>query len=137
MISDLNRTVHMGFLGADAKQNSPDAPVTFRIATADKWTDDEQNRKERTDWHNIVVFGPLRTYAAKFKKGDRVYVEGKLRNNTHTKEIGGETVTFYNCEIHATEIERVSAKTDEAAQDTSFEPEPSTTAKKAPAKSKK
>lgn len=136
MINDLNRTVHMGFLGADAKQNSPDAPVTFRIATADKWTDDEQNRKERTDWHSIVVFGPLRTYAAKFKKGDRVYIEGKLRNNTHTKEIGGETVTFYNGEIHATEIERVSTRVDDAAQDTSFETE-TTSGKKTSAKNKK
>ena len=122
MINDLNRTAHMGYLGADAKQQNANAPVTFSIATSEKWMDDSDNRQQRTDWHNIAVFGNLRSYAAKLKKGDRVYVEGKLRNNHHDKQIGGETVTIYNSEIHATDIERVAAKGDVNEKDSSSEP---------------
>jgi single-strand DNA-binding protein len=136
MINDLNRTAQMGYLGADAKQQSANAPVTFSIATTEKWTDDENNRQQRTDWHYIVVFGNLRTYAASFKKGDRVYVEGKLRNNHRDKEIGGETVTMYSSEIHATDIERVAAKADDNQQDSNSEPEQTAT-KRSTAKGKK
>ena len=122
MINDLNRTAHMGYLGADAKQQNANAPVTFSIATSEKWMDDDNNRQQRTDWHNVVVFGNLRTYAAKLKKGDRVYVEGKLRNNHHDKQIGGETVTIYNSEIHAADIECVAAKGDGSEKDAGSEP---------------
>jgi single-strand DNA-binding protein len=114
MINDLNKTLQIGRLGADPKQQSENAPVTFSIATSDKWTDDNNNRQQRTDWHTIVVFGNLRTYAKKLKKGDRVFVEGKLRNNHYEKEVGSENVTIYNTEILASAIELLAAKeTDE------------------------
>jgi single-strand DNA-binding protein len=116
MINDLNRTVLLGYLGADAKQQSANAPVTLSIATADKWADDDNNRQQRTDWHSVAVFGTLRNYAVKLKKGDRVYVEGKLRNNHYEKEVGGETVTIYNSEVLATNIERVAAKSDDTEE---------------------
>jgi single-strand DNA-binding protein len=133
MINDLTKTLQIGRLGADPKQQSENAPtvkvrsrlnsarnnlssvaVTFSIATSDKWTDDNNNRQQRTDWHTIVVFGNLRTYAKKLKKGDRVFVEGKLRNNHYEKEVGSENVTIYNTEILASAIELLAAKeTDE------------------------
>jgi single-strand DNA-binding protein len=110
MINDLNKTLQIGRLGADPKQQSDNAPVTFSIATSEKWTDDNNKWQERTDWHNIVVFGNLRTYARKLKKGDRIFVEGKLRNNHYEKEVGGEKITIYNAEILAGAIELVASK---------------------------
>ncbi|HTF63216.1 MAG TPA: single-stranded DNA-binding protein [Edaphobacter sp.] len=115
MVNDLNKTLQMGYLGADAKQQSTTAPVTFSIATSEKWTDENNQPQERTEWHNIVVFGNLRNYAIKFKKGDRVFVEGKIHNNKYPKEIGGETVTMIYPEIHAVEIDRVAAKGEESS----------------------
>ncbi|GAA3771253.1 MULTISPECIES: single-stranded DNA-binding protein [Terriglobus] len=113
MINDLNKTLQIGHLGADPKQASENAPVTFSIATSEKWTDDEKNWQTRTDWHTIVVFGNLRSYAKKLKKGDRIFVEGKLRNNNYEKEVGGEKVTMYSAEILASAIELVTAKDTE------------------------
>lgn len=114
MINDLNRVVVMGHLGADAKpQQSSNGPVTFSIATTDRWIDPQNNRKTRTEWHNIVVFGNLGTYAAKLKKGDRVYIEGQLRSSRFEKIIGGETVSFVNHEIAALQIDCVAAKNDD------------------------
>ena len=72
MINDLNRVLLMGYLGADAQApQSDNTPVTFSVATTDRWVDEKKQKQTRTEWHNIVVFGNLRKYAAKLKKGDR------------------------------------------------------------------
>ncbi len=112
MINSLNRSAFMGHLGADAKQASTNAPVTFAIAVSSHWTDNAGDRQTRTGWHNIVVFGNLRKYAAKLKKGDRVYIEAEARNNNYDRKIGTETVKFYETEFLAAAIERVTAKGD-------------------------
>ena len=91
MISNLNRFTFMGHLGADAKQANGTAPVTFSIAVSSHWNDNAGDRQTRTDSQNIVVFGNLRKYAAKLKKGDRVYVEAEARNNNYERKVGTET----------------------------------------------
>ena len=83
MINNLNRSVFMGHLGADAKQEGDNKPVTFAIAVSSHWNDNAGDRQTRTDWHNIVVFGNLRKYAVKLKNGDRVYIEAEARNNNY------------------------------------------------------
>lgn len=117
MINNLNRSVFMGHLGADAKQANTNAPVTFSIAVSSHWTDNTGDRQTRTDWQNIVVFGNLRKYAAKLKKGDRVYIEAEARNNNYERKIGTETVKFYETEFLAAAIERVAAKGDSEADE--------------------
>ncbi len=114
MINDLNRVVLMGHVGTDAAQQSGNAPVTFSLATSDRWTDDKQQRQSRTDWHRVVVFGNLGKYAAKLKKGDRVYVEGQLRTSSYEKSVGNDTVTMPSTEIVAGQIERVAASNSQA-----------------------
>lgn len=113
MINDLNRITLMGHLGADAKsQQNPPIPVTFSIATTDRWTDKNDERKTRTEWHNIVVFGGLCRYAATLKKGDRVYIEGQLRSHKYEKQIGAESVTVTGFEVAASQIDLVAAKNE-------------------------
>lgn len=111
MINDLNRIVLMGHLGADATQRNPKAPVTFSIATTSRWID-AGDRQSRTDWHNIVVFNNLSKYAAKLKKGDRVYLEGELRSNTYDKTVGNETIKITRYEVFALQLDRVAAKSE-------------------------
>jgi single-strand DNA-binding protein len=112
MINDLNRFVIMGHIGADPKPlTSDNAPVRLSIATSSHWNL-ENTRNTRTDWHTVVVFGNLRKYAAKLKKGDRVYIEAEARNNNYERTVGGETITIYATEYHASQIDRVTAKTE-------------------------
>ena len=108
MISDLNRIVLLGHLGADAMQKSSTAPVTFNLATTSRWTDNAGERQSRTEWHTIVVFNNLGKYAARLKKGDRVYVEGELRTNKYEKTVGGETLKLTSYEVFAAQIDRVA-----------------------------
>ena len=117
MINNLNRSVFMGHLGADPKQTNDNTPVTFSIAVSSYWTDTAGNRQTRTDWQNIVVFGNLRKYAAKLRKGDRVYVEAEARNNNYERKIGTETVKFYETEFLAAAIERVAIRAETEADE--------------------
>ena len=117
MINNLNRSVFMGHLGADARQTSANTPVTFSIAVSSHWTNDAGDRHTRTDWQNIVVFGNLRKYAAKLRKGDRVYVEAEARNNNYERQIGTETVKFYETEFLAAAIERVAVRAEAEAEE--------------------
>jgi single-strand DNA-binding protein len=117
MINDLNRVVLMGHLGADAKQQSTNHPVTFSIATASRWTDNAGDRQSRTEWHNVVVFNKLTKYAATLKKGDRVYLEGELRSSKYEKTVGKETLKLTSIEIFAVQIDRVAAKADTDGDD--------------------
>ena len=113
MLKDLNRTTLLGYLGADPKQHqNEDGPVSFSIATTDRWTDDQGEQHDRTDWHTITVYNGLRRYALSLKKGDRVYVEAKLVNNHYEKTVGGETIKIYGHRLVAHEIERVVTKAD-------------------------
>ncbi len=112
MINDLNRFVVMGHIGADPKPvTSDNAPVRLSIATSSHWNV-ENTRNSRTDWHTVAVFGNLRKYAAKLKKGDRVYIEAEARNNNYERTVGGETITIYATEFVASQIDRVAAKTE-------------------------
>ncbi len=112
MINDLNRIVLMGHIGADPKPvTSENSPVRISLATSSSWMVGT-TRNTRTDWHPVVVFGNLRKYAAKLKKGDRVYIEAEARNNYYDRTIGGETVTLYQSEYVASQIDRVAAKAD-------------------------
>jgi single-strand DNA-binding protein len=116
VINDLNRVLLMGYLGSDAKApKSDNAPVTFSIATTDRWTDEQKGKQTRTEWHNVIVFGTLRKYATRLKKGNRVYIEGQLRSSSYDKTVGGETITVYNHEIAAAQIERVAPQTEAEA----------------------
>ncbi len=112
MINDLNRIQLMGYVGADAvSPKSDNAPVTFSIATSDRWTVNE-TRQTRTDWHSIAVFGNLRKYAGRLKKGERVYIEGQLRSNSYDKTVGGETIKLSSFEVIANQIERLTITSD-------------------------
>jgi single-strand DNA-binding protein len=117
MRNDLNRFVVMGHIGADPNiPSSPDAPLRLSIATSAHWQSEDNKRQSRTDWHSISVFGNLRKYAAKLRKGDRVYIEAQARNNNHEREIQGEKVKFYETEFIASQIECVTEKNAEDSE---------------------
>lgn len=67
--------------------------------------------QERTEWHNVILVNGLATVAEQYvKKGDKIYIEGELRNRTYTDKDGR---TRYITEIYATELELLSPKKDD------------------------
>jgi single-strand DNA-binding protein len=69
---------------------------------------------ERTDWHNIVMWGGLAEIAHKYlHKGSKVYVEGKIRTRSYTKE--GTTETRYVTEVMVDNMEMLTPPAQQAA----------------------
>jgi single-strand DNA-binding protein len=81
----LNRVTLIGHLGADPEiRHTQDGRkiANFRMATSEQWKDkDTGERRDRAEWHSIVVFNEqLADVAAKYlKKGSKVYIEGMLQ----------------------------------------------------------
>lgn len=83
-MADLNRASLMGRLGKDPEVRTTqggEKVVTFSIATGEKWKDKATGEeRERTEWHNVVVWGALAGVAERYlRKGARVLVEGAIR----------------------------------------------------------
>jgi single-strand DNA-binding protein len=70
--------------------------ANFSLATSESWKDRETGqRRERTDWHQVVVYSePLANLAeTALRKGSRVYVEGQLLNRKWKDQKGEERQT--------------------------------------------
>ncbi|RWH31603.1 single-stranded DNA-binding protein [Mesorhizobium sp.] len=95
MAGSLNRVFLIGHLGADPeirRLNSGDPVVNIRIATSESWRDKNSGeRKEKTEWHNVVIFNDQLAKVAEqyLKKGMKVYVEGQLQTRKWQTQ-GGE-----------------------------------------------
>jgi single-strand DNA-binding protein len=96
MAGSVNKVILVGNLGADPeirRLNSGDPVVNFRIATSESWRDKNSGeRKEKTEWHNIVVFNDNLAKVAEqyLKKGMKVYVEGQLQTRKWQDQTGND-----------------------------------------------
>lgn len=84
----VNKATIIGNLGDDPiVRYSPNgtAFANFSVATSETWKDKNTGEKrERTDWHNIVIQGKLAEVAGQYlKKGSQVYIEGKMRTRKY------------------------------------------------------
>ncbi|HHN8580768.1 TPA: single-stranded DNA-binding protein [Providencia rettgeri] len=84
----VNKSIILGNLGDDPNvRYSPNgtAFANFSVATSETWKDKSTGEKrERTDWHNIVIQGKLAEVAGQYlKKGSQVYIEGKMRTRKY------------------------------------------------------
>ena len=102
MAGSVNKVILVGNLGKDPEvRNSQagDKIVSFTLATSETWNDKATGeRKERTEWHRVVVFNSqIADVAERFlKKGAKVYVEGQLQTRKWTDQQGVER---YSTEI--------------------------------------
>ena len=80
---DYNRVIIVGRLTRDPELKAlpmGGSVTTFSVATARVWKDRDGNKKEDTQFHNVVVFGKqAETVAQYLKKGQEVLVEGRLQ----------------------------------------------------------
>jgi single-strand DNA-binding protein len=99
MAGSVNKVILVGNLGKDPevrRLNSGDPVVSFTLATSETWRDKTTGeRKERTEWHNVVIFNEnLGKIAEQYcKKGSKVYVEGQLQTRKWQDQSGQDRYT--------------------------------------------
>lgn len=99
MAGSVNKVILIGNLGADPEirsMNSGDRVASFRIATSETWRDKSSGeRKEKTEWHNVVVFNEniVKVVENYVKKGTTVYVEGSLQTRKWQDKDGADRYT--------------------------------------------
>ena len=99
MSGSVNKVILVGNLGRDPevrRLNSGDQVVNIRIATSESWRDKASGeRKERTEWHNVVIFNEQigKIVEQYCKKGTKVYLEGQLQTRKWTDQSGAEKYT--------------------------------------------
>ena len=83
-MSSLNKVILIGRLGADPEMRytADGAPVaTFNVATSESWKDKNSGAwQEKTEWHRVVAWRNLAERAEQLKKGNLVYIEGKIQS---------------------------------------------------------
>ena len=105
MAEGLNRVLLLGNLGADPElrmTNGGQAVLKLRLATSETYLDRNRVRQERTEWHNVVVWGKRAEALGKIlSKGSRIFVEGGLRTSSYDDREGNKR---YKTEIVANNI---------------------------------
>ncbi|MDG1697758.1 MAG: single-stranded DNA-binding protein [Polaribacter sp.] len=111
MAGTINKVILIGNLGDDVKMHYFDDKNSigrFPIATSESYTNKTTGEKvTTTDWHNIVVRNKLAEICEKYlSKGDKVYVEGKLKNRQWEQD----GIKRYSTEIQVNEMTFLSTK---------------------------
>lgn len=95
-MSSVNKVILVGNLGRDPevrRTNNGDAVVSFSLATTESWRDKATGeRKDRTEWHNVVIFNEnIGKVAEQYcRKGSKVYLEGQLQTREFTDKDGNQ-----------------------------------------------
>jgi single-strand DNA-binding protein len=99
MAGSVNKVILVGNLGRDPEvrtMNDGSPVVNLSIATSETWRDRQSGeRKERTEWHRVVIFNENLAKVAQqyLKKGSTVYIEGQLQTRKWTDQQGAEKYT--------------------------------------------
>jgi single-strand DNA-binding protein len=102
MAGSVNKVILVGNLGADPEvRNLPSGGkvVNLSVATSESWRDKNSGeRKERTEWHRVVIFSEGLTKVAEqyLRKGSTVYIEGQLKTRKWQDQSGADR---YSTEI--------------------------------------
>jgi len=122
----LNQAQLIGRLGKDpeirALENGRKV-ASFSVATSESWKDKTSGeKKEATEWHNIVAWGPTAEVCEKYlHKGDQVFVEGKIMTRSWEKD----GVKRYTTEIVVTNLIMLGSKNSSSTGSAAAPPPPS------------
>lgn len=102
----VNKAILVGRLGKDPEVSytqSGTPRCRFSVATSEVYYDDKKERVEKTEWHNVVVWGKQAESAGKYlSKGREVYIEGKIETRSWDDEKTGQKK--YMTEIKAQRV---------------------------------
>lgn len=109
----VNKVILIGNLGKDPEIRhtaSQTAVANFSLATTERRKSASGDWEDQTEWHRIVGFGKLADFCSNWlKKGQQVYVEGRIRTNKWQDKQGQDR---YTTEIIAQSIQFVGRKSD-------------------------
>lgn len=98
-MASVNKVILIGRLGKDPEARSMsngNEVVSFSLATSESWKDKASGeRKEKTEWHNVVIFNEALGKVAKqyLRKGSQCYLEGQLQTRKWTDQNGNDKYT--------------------------------------------
>jgi single-strand DNA-binding protein len=112
MARGINKVILIGHLGADPDTKSMPSGTSvanLRIATTEAFKDKQSNEwQERTEWHNVALFGRLAEVAGEYlRKGSQVYIEGRLRTRKWQDKQGNDR---YSTEIVANDMQMLGSR---------------------------
>src|SRR5579871_3140018 len=112
MARGVNKVILIGHLGADPETRGMPSGMTvanLRLATTENWKDKQSGEtQERTEWHNVALFGRLGEIAAEYlRKGSQVYIEGRLRTRKWQDKEGRDR---YTTEIIANDMQMIGGR---------------------------
>ena len=108
----VNKVILIGNLGADpeVRQAGSVEVAEIRIATTEKYKDKQGQKVENTEWHSIELWDGLAKVAAQYlRKGDKVYIEGKIKTDSWETD-GGEK--RYRTKIRANNMTMLGGKSE-------------------------
>jgi len=112
----VNKVILLGHVGKDPEVKRLDSGIavaSLTIATTERGYTAKNGTQvpERTEWHNLVMWRGLAETAEKYiKKGDKLYVEGKIRTRSYDDQSGGKR---YVTEIYVETMEMLSPKKEQ------------------------
>jgi single-strand DNA-binding protein len=96
-MAGVNKVILIGNLGKDPEVRHLESGVAvanFPIATTETFKSKDGNKTDHTEWHNIVLWRGLAEISEKYlKKGDKVYIEGRLRTRQWDDKDGNKRYT--------------------------------------------
>jgi len=124
----VNKVILLGRLGKDPEVRRPEsanaAVATFPLATSESYKDKNGEKVETTDWHNVVLWRNLAEITEKYlKKGDQVYIEGKIRTRSYDDKEGNKRFITEIVGENLTLLGKAKGSTDGAAELPSGSPE--------------
>ncbi len=114
-MSSLNKVLIIGNLGKDPEvrfTGSGRAVARFPVATSETWNDQEGQRQERTEWHNVVVWGKQAESCGQYlSKGRQVFLEGSIRTRQYDDKEGNKR---YITEVIAQRVQFLGSRGGDA-----------------------
>ncbi len=122
-MSGVNKVILVGRLGKDPEVRHLENGATvanFSMATSETYKDRQTGeRREQTEWHNIVLWRGLAEVVEKYvKKGDMLYVEGKLRTRSWEKD----GITRYTTEVVGDSMTMLGGRGDAPSTGSDYQP---------------
>ncbi len=113
-MAGINKVILIGNLGKDPELRytpSGTAVASFSLATSEKWKDRDGNMQDKTEWHNIVVWGRQAEIAKEYlSKGRQVYIEGRIQTRSWDDKDGNKR---YTTEIIAQRLNFLGSRGDQ------------------------
>jgi single-strand DNA-binding protein len=116
MAGSLNKVLLIGNVGRDPEMRylaSGEAVTTFSLATNRRWTGDDGQAREQTEWHSVVAWRQLAEQCNDYpEKGRLVYVEGRLQTRSWDDQATGQK--RYRTEVVAERMVLLDSRDDRA-----------------------